>query len=466
MLMRTVGLIATAFGLALIGRPAEAALPEWEHVSAFNLAETSGAMLNDYPVELSIDTQALIAAGQLQADLSDLRFAYDCAGDSLIQHWVQPGTEGTADTRVWVSVNLAASQTTLVRMFHGNPLATSNEATVDALFDGPVSATDQISGGSDGGVANSTRGFSFTPQRDILVVDMGKNEPNGTTRTLTLWDDANQTALRTISVGGAANLYSYEPLIEPIWLDAGTDYIATIFQGANDGYSFVSSSQVSADLTYIGMRFCNGCTATTFPSSVLGNFHYGYVDFNYYTRQTALSEPTVAPTAVCPEDAACDGDCSVALCGDGFVNAAANEQCDDSNVIDGDGCSSTCTTENGGSTGSGTDGTDGTGLGTDGTTDSGPSGSESGDGPTTGSTPTTDSNGSSDGQGDSGDPFDSDGTGSSASASGGESGGVPFTPGQSLGETGCSVGSRNLGSTAWMLLFLAGLSRRRTTRRR
>jgi cysteine-rich repeat protein len=41
--------------------------------------------------------------------------------------------------------------------------------------------------------------------------------------------------------------------------------------------------------------------------------------------------------------ATCDADCTFAVCGDGVVNAAAGEQCEDGNAIDGDGCDSNCT---------------------------------------------------------------------------------------------------------------------------
>jgi cysteine-rich repeat protein len=43
------------------------------------------------------------------------------------------------------------------------------------------------------------------------------------------------------------------------------------------------------------------------------------------------------------DSAACDADCTPPVCGDGSWNAAAGEDCDDGNVVDGDGCESDCT---------------------------------------------------------------------------------------------------------------------------
>jgi cysteine-rich repeat protein len=46
------------------------------------------------------------------------------------------------------------------------------------------------------------------------------------------------------------------------------------------------------------------------------------------------------------ETAECDsGDCSEVICGDGYRNSSAAEQCDDGNTNNGDGCSSTCQVE-------------------------------------------------------------------------------------------------------------------------
>jgi cysteine-rich repeat protein len=42
------------------------------------------------------------------------------------------------------------------------------------------------------------------------------------------------------------------------------------------------------------------------------------------------------------ESPACDSDCTLAECGDGTVNAAAGEECDDDNLNDGDDCLTSC----------------------------------------------------------------------------------------------------------------------------
>ncbi len=45
------------------------------------------------------------------------------------------------------------------------------------------------------------------------------------------------------------------------------------------------------------------------------------------------------------ESAACDANCTLAVCGDATLNVSSGEACDDGNVLDGDGCSSVCQVE-------------------------------------------------------------------------------------------------------------------------
>jgi cysteine-rich repeat protein len=71
----------------------------------------------------------------------------------------------------------------------------------------------------------------------------------------------------------------------------------------------------------------DGCSADCLSTEVCGN---GIVDLGEMCDTAGAS-------------ATCDADCTVALCGDAVVNPAAGEQCDDGNVINGDGCESDCT---------------------------------------------------------------------------------------------------------------------------
>lgn len=68
------------------------------------------------------------------------------------------------------------------------------------------------------------------------------------------------------------------------------------------------------------------------------------------TTTPCCGNGTLQPTEACDEgldnsdlpDATCRTDCTLGRCGDGIVDPGRGEQCDDGNLIDGDGCSAIC----------------------------------------------------------------------------------------------------------------------------
>ena len=301
------------------------ALPTgWFFAQAIQVQDNNGTSITDYQVQLSINTQALISAGQLNANASDLRFGKDCDGTTLFNYWIESGIN-TTNTIVWVkmdSLNALASHT--IYMFYGNPGATAVSA-VNGTFFGPNSSTDSVASGGAGGATNSQRGFRFSPNETILVTDFGKREPNGTTRYVTLFNFATQAIITQMQVSGPAAQYSYGNLPNPIWLTQGTQYLLQLFQGATDGYYFGTSSQIGQHLTYYDMKFCNSCTQNTFPTNTLTNYHYGYPDMWYYTKKNiavlptitfaTIPSPTVSVTTT-PSNTVCEGS-SVTLTANG-----------------------------------------------------------------------------------------------------------------------------------------------------
>jgi len=276
-----------SFMAAALAQPAG-----WSNREAFYVTENTGTTLYNYQVRLTVNTQFLIAGGLLQANGEDLRFGGDCAGNVQYNYWIESGIN-TDSTVIWVKMDsLTGGGINALFMYYGNPLATAISA-IHTTFEGPHSATDSVSGASPGGVTNSQRGFRFSPNQDVLATAFGKNEPNGTTRYITLFDFTSQAILRQMQVSGPAAQYTYSNLPAPIWLTQGTQYLLQIYQGASDGYYYGASGQIGQHLTYIDMKYCNGCTENTFPTNTLTNIHYGYVDMWYFTRSQAAQEPTV-----------------------------------------------------------------------------------------------------------------------------------------------------------------------------
>lgn len=305
---RTVGTIAhrVAWSAALsaivaTGFVAEASaqLPGWSTQLPVTIVETSGADLSDYQVRLVLDTAALISGGVMNSDGSDLRFGMDATGSTLLDYWIESGVN-TASTVVWIKVpSLLGSQATGIYLFTGNVAAPAASTLNVFGYDNPVdnSATNQLAFLNAGGVTNSQRGFRFVPNEDVLLIQFGKNEPNGSTRYITLFDNATQAILRQMQVSGPAAQYTYVDVPQPIWLTQGTQYLLEMYQGDSDGYYFGAGPQINPKLTYLDMRYCNGCTKDTFPLNFLNAIQYGYPDFEFMTRKHAGSEPTVVQEA-------------------------------------------------------------------------------------------------------------------------------------------------------------------------
>jgi hypothetical protein len=84
------------------------------HRRSLTIANSSGSICYNHPVLLTIDSAAMIAAGELDPALANLRFA---DADDDIPFWIERGI-GTAQTRIWVNVPRLATST-VVTMSYG-----------------------------------------------------------------------------------------------------------------------------------------------------------------------------------------------------------------------------------------------------------------------------------------------------------------------------------------------------------
>lgn len=282
-------LLGCFLSMAVIAQPAG-----WNYVQPLQVTNNTASLVTNYQLQLTVNTLTPIGAGQMLANGDDIRFGKDCAGTTLFNYWIESGIN-TATTTIWVKIDtLPASGTMQFYMFYGNASATPVSAVI-GTFIGPHSSTDSVASGGSGGIGNSQRGFRFSPNETVLMTHVGKREPTGTTRTVTLFDFSTQAIVTQQTVGGPAAQYSYNALTTPVWLTQGTQYVLELYQGAGDGYYFGTSSQIGQHLTYYDMRYCNSCTQNTFPTNTLSNYQYGYPDMWYFTKQTLTVAPTVGP---------------------------------------------------------------------------------------------------------------------------------------------------------------------------
>jgi len=263
----------------------------WSTSRTIQVAEHTGSDLLNYQLKLTLDTQTPITAGEMLTDGADIRFTETCTGGVSFDYWIESGIN-TSSTIIWVEIDtLRANATRTIYLQYGNTSATPVSA-IATTFQGPHSSTDSVSSGAPGGVGDSQRGFRFYPNEDVLVTAFGKREPTGTDRIITLFDNATQAILLQHTVPGPAAQYSYSNLPAPLWLTQGTQYLLEMYQNATDGYYFGTSSQIGSHLTYLDMRYCNGCDQNTFPQNYLNQIHYGTPDFWYYSKTNAAIAPT------------------------------------------------------------------------------------------------------------------------------------------------------------------------------
>lgn len=269
----------------------KAQLSGYSNVKSITISNTSTAVAIGYQLRLVVNTQTLISANQMLANGADIRFGKTCNGSTLYNYWIESGIN-TATTVIWVKIDtIAANATRTFFMYHGNASAIAT-SSIPLVFSDAGSSTDSVATGAAGGAALSQRGFKFSPNVDILVTSLGKREPTGTVRYVTLFDNTTQAIISQQQVSGPLGVYSYTSLPSPIWLTQNTQYIIQLYQGAGDGYYFGTSSQIDSRLTYYDMRYCNSCTQNTFPTNTLSNYHYGYADFLFYYRNMITPAPT------------------------------------------------------------------------------------------------------------------------------------------------------------------------------
>lgn len=263
----------------------------WSNSQPITVFEHSGNPVTNYQLKVVIDTQTPILNGEMSATGDDIRFSTACNGGMNLNYWIESGMNTTA-TNIWVKVDsIPANGGRTIYLHYGNATAAPTSA-VNGTFAGPHSSTDSVASGEAGGVSDSQRGFRFYPNEDILVTAFGKREPNGSTRYITLFDNASQEIILQMQIAGPAAQYSYQDTPEPLWLTQGTQYVLEMHQSSTDGYYYGSSTQIGQHLTYLDMRYCNGCDQNTFPLNYLNMIHYGYPDFWYYSKNNVTPAPT------------------------------------------------------------------------------------------------------------------------------------------------------------------------------
>ncbi|HLG02438.1 MAG TPA: DUF2341 domain-containing protein, partial [Bacteroidia bacterium] len=143
----------------------------WGYKDAIQVQNPGPLKLN-HQVLLTLNTQALISLGRLQATGADLRFSKDCNGLSQYSYYIESGINTTA-TKIWVLTDsLAANSNRVITMFYGNSTAPAG-SSFDNTF--PPSSRLIVSAGTI--TLNGTNNFSWFEIALGATVLVGPNSP-------------------------------------------------------------------------------------------------------------------------------------------------------------------------------------------------------------------------------------------------------------------------------------------------
>jgi len=142
---------------------------------------------------------------------------------------------------------------------------------------------------------NGARGFAFTPNSTIYITEIGLRTPDiSTPFEFVIWERGTSTKIyqQTITLSTIGS-YEYFSVTAPITLTSGVEYLSVFYGSSGTRYYFDPSSQINTNLTYQEFVFCSSCNASTMPTSVISNYHYGAPDFMFQLTPPASSNTDV-----------------------------------------------------------------------------------------------------------------------------------------------------------------------------
>jgi hypothetical protein len=278
--------------------------------------------LTDYQILVTVNTAALISAGKMKSDCSDIRFV-DSDGITLLNYWIEPMTINTSSTKIWVKVpTIPASSVKKIYMYYGNPSADSisSSSSVFLLFNDWESNTLEgwniLNGGGSGtGSVEQVDGRYqlklYAPNLDNKVLANKMINTNNSGYMLETLLRTSSTVIDAIGMG-----FGDGDMISTIYDSPSNAYIYFVGRGYN-AYDFIyksvnrswfeltSRSNSLATNTYYRLQFAwygnrltaffNGAMVLTVLDSTFTNFTHVFVSAaagEYYFDWVAVRKYT------------------------------------------------------------------------------------------------------------------------------------------------------------------------------
>ncbi len=158
--------------MILLANNSLAQLVGWGNKEMISIQENSNTLKLDYQVLITLNTQILIAANQMQLNGDDIRFSKDCNGTSLYNYFIESGIN-TASTKIWVMIDsLPANGNRIIHLFYGNAIAVA-ASNFNNTF--PVASQLIVSAGTQ--ALTGTNNYSWFEIKAGASVTIGPNSP-------------------------------------------------------------------------------------------------------------------------------------------------------------------------------------------------------------------------------------------------------------------------------------------------
>ncbi|MHB8362556.1 MAG: DUF2341 domain-containing protein [Patescibacteria group bacterium] len=283
--------------------------------------------LTNYQVEVIVNTQALISAGQMQSGCQDIRFT--TTSGTNMPYWIEGGCN-TTSTQIWILIpSIPASSSLNFDMWYDNSTATaaSDGSTTFNYFDQGNSLSNWTTVGSSG--QNTTTGnpapsyYASSSNGDYMYNNVGlipgevltfNINSSGLGDFFFLTNSSGLGQMYRSDTRGIGSDYSGFATTSSwtAWSAPGSGFFSTV----NTWYKFqiVVTSSTSASLYYKSTTgdspSINGTLVGTYAitndggyiglvGDALGSSYTTYID-NIITRQYSNPEPTVAIQALAP----------------------------------------------------------------------------------------------------------------------------------------------------------------------
>ncbi len=167
--------------------------PYSQTISISNTGNTN--TLTNYQTLLTLNTQALVSAGQMRNDCGDIRFLDSDNSTQIVNYWIEPSTCNSTATKIWIKIpSITASSNKTIYLYYGNTSATSLSSTANTFID-------DISGGVSGA-------WNLNEGNGTNAYDMSGNTNTG------IWQGTLGSQWATGTLGGAGNFNGIDNYIQ------------------------------------------------------------------------------------------------------------------------------------------------------------------------------------------------------------------------------------------------------------